>query len=548
MFSLTEIIIITFINAFTVFLIIVVLANSSKEKLYRWFAIMTICLTGWVDFAYLGFLEQDSLRAVIFYRLNWAFVAGFFSAAYIFYIECFLKIKKRSIKWTLLIASTVFIYISVFTNLIIHSVITRAWGNEIVFGTLDPLFSMFAVLTTCIFIYYLISRYFTLPLKEKIKVLYFLVGTFSLIIFNLIFNIFLPLFLDTARYQHFGDYSAIVFLAFTAFAVLRHKFLDVKVALAAFLISVIGMLLIVDILLLSDSLPEQGFKVIVFIFFVVISIILVRSVLTEIKQKELLAELSRQQKDIIDVFGHELKTPFTAIKQEATYLLEIFIDSVKNNLLKGKINKQDAEDLLEGLETINIASDQGIQETSTMLETARLDKAHFSLDYSKFDLIEAVKNTYRVIEKQLDSSIFTVNFDFQVTKLEVEADIIRIKEAITALLTNAMKYGINPKTTKSEIESGIRKRDNFAFVSIKDNGVGIKENEIKELGKKFKRLNEKTKGGLHRPGGTGLGLFVVKGIMDKHGGEMIIESKGLGYGSTFTLKFPIHKIKKNGNE
>ena len=301
-----EITILTLINTFSVFLIIVVLSNSYKDKLYRWFVIMTVFLICWVDFSYLGFIETNHDTAIIFYRINSASVVAFLYSAYIFYIENFLKIYKRIFKLILFLFSTSFIGIALFSDTIIQNVTKREWGNEIVFGTFNNYFTFFIFLITCLFIYYFISRYFQLPTQERSKIIYFLTGSLVFIIFNVVFNIFTTSLLNTSQFQHLGDYSALAFLGFTAFAILRHKFLGVKVALTAFLISIIGVLLIIDILLLSHSLLEQGIKVIIFIFFVGTSIVLLRSVLTEIKQREQIESINKitesKNRDLVSLF------------------------------------------------------------------------------------------------------------------------------------------------------------------------------------------------------------------------------------------------------
>lgn len=291
--NIAEILILVIINALSIFLIIVVLANSFKDRTYRWFVLMTIFLLGWVDFAYLGYWQIDTSLSVFSYRLNGAFVAAFFFAIYVFYVECFLRINKKYFKFFLLLISFGFVCLSLFTDTIVSSVIHREWGNEIIFGQLNNLFNLFTVSVTFILLYFFVSRYFTLPINEKRKVKFFLFGIFFLIVFNVVFNVLSPQLLNTARYQHFGDYSAIIFLGFTAYAMLTKKFLNVKVALTAFLVTVIGMLLVVDIVVLSNNLFEQTVKIVMLIFFIGISITLVRSVLAEVKQREELDKVNK---------------------------------------------------------------------------------------------------------------------------------------------------------------------------------------------------------------------------------------------------------------
>ena len=83
------------INAFSAFLIIVILADSLKIRLNLWLAGMTIALIGWVNSAYLGFAVKEPSDSVFFYRANDVFVAAFLLTAYLFYIVGFLQIRKR---------------------------------------------------------------------------------------------------------------------------------------------------------------------------------------------------------------------------------------------------------------------------------------------------------------------------------------------------------------------------------------------------------------------------------------------------------------------
>lgn len=553
--KLLEILILASINAASVFLIIVVLANSFKDKIYRWFSIMTIFLIGWVDFAYLGYIEPNLDISILSYRINLAFVAAFFFAAYIFYIESFLKIKNNIFKSVLFIISSVYVFLSLLTDTIIEGAVKRDWGNEIHFGSLYPTFSIFAGIMAVIFVYYFISRYFTVSHDEKRKVKYFLIGTFIFIVFNITFNILTTSFLNTAEYQHFGDYSAIAFLAFTAYAMLKRQFLNVKVALAAFLISIISILLLIDIIALSNSLVEQAIKFLLFILFVAISIILLRSILNEIKQREELAEVNKElaeskaliqkraqeQKDMIDVIAHEIRTPLTAIIQYIKLLKRTVLPK-KEAILSDKSelssSLDDISSLFRFVEIANPASIQMSDTTNTMLEYARIDNLHFKPTFEEFDLVPVVKDAIEVMKETVKQDQYSIRMLTKLDKLNISADKSRISEAIYALLSNAIKYGKNPDNEIVTIDVQLETQDGYVSIAVKDNGIGIAKEDIAKLGSKFVRLGDKTAGGLKRPGGTGIGLFVVQGIMQMHEGKLIIESKGVGKGSTFMLYFP----------
>lgn len=562
--NLIEIFVLTLINSGGIFLIIILAANSVKEKLYVWLVLLTISIIGWVNFAYLGYIETNPATALFFYKINIAFVSLFFLAEYMFYVEAFLKIVKPMIRWLLLIICLSFFLLAFFTEELLVGVVRVEWGNEAMFGPLYEFFGLFALVINIGLLVLLFYQYFKLQSEEKRKVTYFLIGTLLFIVFNIIFNVVVPVVLETARYQHFGDYSAVFFLIFTAYAILTKKFLNVKIALTALLIGVLGMLVVIDMFALSRTLLEQGVKFVILIFFSIISVFLVRSVLNEIRQKEQLAKINKaldesrqkyidlasEQKDIIDVMGHEIRTPLTAIVQEIKihkkYTLPVekeLLEEVKDSPQLSKVVPY----LIETVKTVDRASTHAVALVSDMLETARLDKNRFELSYEVFDLVGVVRSNVELMQKSVDTENTSVKYSLEFLEPEfkefsVEADKTRIGQAVYAIINNALKYR-DPAKDNVTVRVSLAKTETEAIITVADNGIGIDKEDISKLGKKFMRLNPKTNGNLKRPGGTGLGLFVVKGIMEHHKGDLIIESEGIGHGSTFTLRFPVKGIE-----
>lgn len=558
-FNPIEIVLLIIINAFSAFLIIVVLANSFTERIYRWFVIMTICLIGWVNFAYLGYLEPDVNLSILAYKLNGSFVVAFLFAIYVFYVECFLGIHKKYLKWTIFTISSIFILLELFTNTLIETVIPRSWGNEIVFGPLNDAFSFYTLLVTGILVYYLVTRYFKLNKTERRKVIFFLIGTFSLIIFNIIFNVLSPALLGTAQYQHLGDYSAVIFLGFTALAMIQRKFLDVKVALTAFLITVIGILLLVDLLLLSDNSGEQVIKVIMFTFFVIVSVILVRSVLQETRQKEKLEKVNRElestteslaielkhteelknkieeaynkERDMMDILGHELRTPLT-VARNAILMMD-------NELQKPDPNRATIKDYIEKSKE-NIRRE--IKTLQTVLSTTRLENNRSQINFEKVDLRDVVNDSLEAfgsdaVEKGLEVNVVMPPEG----DLDVWGGREQVQEIMDNLLSNAVKY-----TAKGKIRVMVERSGQFLKMSVADTGEGIPEEELKNLGKKFHRVNpyvdNHSKGAnlsVVRPGGTGIGLYVVTGFLNAMGGRLEVQSE-LGKGSNFIAVMPVY--------
>lgn len=262
----------------------------------------------------------------------------------------------------------------------------------------------------------------------------------------------------------------------------------------------------------------------------------------DIATKEL-KELARQQKDQMDVIGHEARTPLTTISQELNLILTMILPEEKRKEWQnGNVKREDARRVIEGLTTMNIATKQEASIINNMVEAARIDKQTFELNYSTFDLIGLIQLAINESKGRLASNNKQASIIFQpdLRTLEVEADKTRIKQCIDGLLTNAEKYGINPQSNSLDINITLKTEKGKATISIQDSGIGIDPCDMEKLGKKFSRLNPYAKGSkLARPGGTGLGLYTFKGIMEKHRGQLIIESGGVGKGSTFTIVLPV---------
>lgn len=535
------------INTIGIWLLVVVFLSSWKKREGKIFGLMTVAMLGWVNFAYFARVVDSASLSILFLKIAW-----FVTPPYFLFIHYFTLIiykvweKYKAITIVLTVICLLLSFVTGFTNLIIANRVIVDGQLAIEYGVAMWPFLIGVSLMIFSVVGITIKENPNVEKKEKEQLRPFILGLLVFYVANMIFNILMPIFLGKTANYYFGDYSTIILTSLIAYSIMRHNFLGARVFLVAFLVSVIGMLLIVDMFVFSDSIGEGFIKGIMFIVFVAISVMLLRSTLNEIRQKRLLEDLAREQKDIIDVMGHEIRTPLTAIVQELNLQKQIVMPN-KEQWLKGEVSQEEREKMLglifESFSTIDKASTHAVSIVNTMLETARLDKGRFELNYDKFDLIDEISSSVEVMEKTADPERFEMSFESKVgEKYEVEADKSRLKEAVINLISNAIKYS-DPEKKVSKIATSISSDDGSVIISVKDNGIGIKAEDINKLGKKFMRLNAFTEGKLKRPGGTGLGLFVVKGIIEHHGGVLLIESEGLGKGSTFTLKFP--RYRKN---
>ncbi|MDR1619670.1 MAG: GHKL domain-containing protein, partial [Clostridiales bacterium] len=132
-----------------------------------------------------------------------------------------------------------------------------------------------------------------------------------------------------------------------------------------------------------------------------------------------------------------------------------------------------------------------------------------------------------------------IRLEKKLTRVEIEADELRIDQVISNLVDNALKY-----TEKGSVSVTLRQDGAFAVVTVRDTGIGIPEESIPRLFERFYRVD---KARSRDTGGTGLGLSIVERIVALHGGAIHVES-AVGTGATFTLRLPLNSAIQRGGQ
>ena len=163
---------------------------------------------------------------------------------------------------------------------------------------------------------------------------------------------------------------------------------------------------------------------------------------------------------------------------------------------------------------------------SRLLELSRLDHGRVSIQKEDTDLPEIVQS---VCEDMQMKSGDRLKIELKLAEARTVGDIGLVMIAIQNLLTNAVKYSAEGSITV--VETGIR--DGMAFVSVKDHGEGISEENMQHIFKRFYKTDKS-----RNSEGFGLGLPLAMKIAQKHGGTILAESR-IGEGSRFTLLLPV---------
>lgn len=226
-------------------------------------------------------------------------------------------------------------------------------------------------------------------------------------------------------------------------------------------------------------------------------------------------QLDQDKSDFLSMASHELKTPLTSMK--------MFIDLLNRQFEAGELDKN-----YYFLGRIKDQANRLSELINDLLDVSRIETGKLKLNKEKFKISELVKDTVESI--QPSTSVHTISLMVDRDEI-VNADRYRIYQVLVNLLTNAIKYSGKGK----EIVVRIAKDKRQVVVSIQDFGIGIKKEQQKRIFERLYQVNdpeEKTYPGL------GLGLYISKEIIDRHNGQIWVESKK-GEGSTFSFSLPI---------
>jgi PAS domain S-box-containing protein len=238
------------------------------------------------------------------------------------------------------------------------------------------------------------------------------------------------------------------------------------------------------------------------------------------EQNERLEELDRMKSEFLSTAAHELRTPLTSILGFSEILVKKKLDEKKQTRFLEIINKE-AGDLAD---IVNDLLDISSIEAGT----------GFEIKKAPIQFKEVFLKSINLIKGQTDEHTFKVNIPHDLPK--IEADKNRMYQVMENLLDNAVKFSPEGGEVTVSIEGG---RDELK-ISVADEGIGIPEEELPHIFDRFYRASNATTAAIR---GTGLGLGIVKYIIESHAGRILVQSKP-GKGSTFSFTLPLGSTKK----
>jgi len=260
-----------------------------------------------------------------------------------------------------------------------------------------------------------------------------------------------------------------------------------------------------------------------------IGVVAVLNDITSTKQIEKLKD------DFISVVSHELRTPLTSIKGYTQHLIRRIERRLREKRRVQQESGIPSGELAESYDLRSLNIVQGQAEhlerlVSDLLDLSRVQWGQLDLHYSTFYLADLLTECVRLAQASAEQHV--ISLDIQVKDSRIEADSQRISQVIGNILGNAVKYSPNG----GQVIVRLAERQGDYLVSIIDHGIGVSPEYLDHIFERFYRVRNTAS----RPySGIGLGLYVAKAIIERHGGNIWL-ARNNGPGSTFSFTLP-HK-------
>ncbi|HEX8637900.1 MAG TPA: HAMP domain-containing sensor histidine kinase, partial [Pyrinomonadaceae bacterium] len=219
----------------------------------------------------------------------------------------------------------------------------------------------------------------------------------------------------------------------------------------------------------------------------------------------------------LNAVTHELKTPIASIK--------LYLETLKTRDVSETKRREFYDVMIDDSNRLLNTVEQVLQASRTREKNRPLNVAQIALGELLGESIRIVRTRYKLSEP-------TIKFGAPADEITISGDRAELQIAFTNLLDNAVKYSGDEPKISVKIRNSNEKN---VEIYIKDSGVGIAPTEVKRIFKRFYRVPGLS---TQEKKGTGLGLPIVKSIVEKHKGRIRAESKGAGKGSVFIVRLP----------
>lgn len=325
-------------------------------------------------------------------------------------------------------------------------------------------------------------------------------------------------------FEIYGLFGTIVFMGFLAYIIVTFEAFSLKLIGAQVLIVSLGLLIGSQFFFVTNN-TNRVLTAISLLITLVIGVNLIKSVKKEIEARELIEKKEKEleianegQSNLLHFITHQVKGYFT--KSRA-----IFQGMVDGDF--GEFPEQSKEIVQEGFKSAT----EGVDLVQNVLNASNLEKGTVQYTEDGLDINEIVQDVISHKQEQVDAKGLNLKINIEKGDYKTKGDPLQLKEVFKNLIDNAIRY-----TPKGDVNVNLSLNDGMILFYVKDSGVGITDSDMTKL---FKKGSHGENSRDVNPESTGYGLYIVKEIVEAHGGRVWVESEGANKGSTFFVQLPI---------
>lgn len=230
---------------------------------------------------------------------------------------------------------------------------------------------------------------------------------------------------------------------------------------------------------------------------------------------------NEQHDAFLNAVTHELKTPIASIR--------LYVETLKSRDVTEEKRSEFYNMMLAD-------SNRLLSTVEQVLQASRTREKDRLLNISEINLAQLLRESIDIVKTRYELGDTAIIFNEKTGEIKISGDEAELQTVFINLLDNAVKYSVE------DVKITIRLRnpnEKNVEIRIKDEGIGLNESDMKRIFKRFYRVSNLS---TQKIKGTGLGLNIVRSIVEKHGGGIFAESKGEGMGSTFIVRLPKGKL------
>ncbi|MBU3110279.1 PAS domain-containing sensor histidine kinase [Clostridium lacusfryxellense] len=259
-------------------------------------------------------------------------------------------------------------------------------------------------------------------------------------------------------------------------------------------------------------------------------IIIVIDVTSEVASNMVMEKALKLQGEFLVNISHELKTPlniiFATAQLFALYCNSGSLDDNKNSIIKY-------------IDSIKQNSYRLSKLINNIVDLSKIEAGFYNLNISNNNIVVIVEDIVVSVTNFTNIKGLNIIFDTDIEEKIIACDPEAIDRIVLNLISNSIKFS----NVGDEIFVDIKDKNEFVEISVKDTGIGIKDNDLEMIFDRFKQVDKSLS---KNSEGTGIGLSLVKSIVELHGGSIYVESE-FGKGSKFTVKLPSKKVINESN-